>query len=66
MSLSEQLINISQEHPEMDALEDAAFMLDHYESRIELLELTIRFLLAQSYIDPMISAFITRMLEERK
>jgi len=66
MSLSEQLINIAEAHPDIPALDDAAFMLDHYESRIELLELTIRFLLAQSYIDPMISAFITRMLEERK
>jgi hypothetical protein len=64
MSLSEQLINISQEHPEMDALEDAAFMLDHYESRIELLELTIKFLLSQTYIDPLSVAVIKRMLEK--
>jgi hypothetical protein len=64
MNLSEQLINISRQYPDLDALEDAAFTIDHYESRIELLELTIKFLLSQTYIDPLSVAVIKRMLEK--
>jgi hypothetical protein len=64
MSLSEELINIAEAHPDIPALDDAAFMLDHYESRIELLELTIKFLLSQTYIDPLSVAVIKRMLEK--
>jgi hypothetical protein len=64
MTLSEQLINIAEAHPDIPALDDAAFMLDHYESRIELLELTIKFLLSQTYIDPLSVAVIKRMLEK--
>jgi len=64
MSLSEQLINIAREHPEMDALEDAAFALDMHESRIEVLELTIKFLLSQCYLDPISAAFVKRILDK--
>jgi hypothetical protein len=64
MSLSEQLINISREHPEIDALEDAAFMLDMHESRVELLELTIKFLLGHCYLDPISLAFVKRILDK--
>lgn len=64
MSLSEQLTNIAEAYPNLMVLDEAAFMLDHYESRIELLELTIKFLLSQTYIDPLSVAVIKRMLEK--
>jgi hypothetical protein len=64
MSLSEQLANISEAHPELMVLDEAAFMLDHYESRIEVLELTIKFLLAHAYLDPISAAFVKRILEK--
>ena len=64
MSLSEQLVNIAEANPNLMVLDEAAFMLDHYESRIEVLELTIKFLLANSYLDPISAAFVKRILDK--
>ena len=64
MSLSEQLINIHREHPELDGLEDAAFALDMHDQRVEVLELTIKFLLSQCYLDPISAAFVKRILNK--
>ena len=64
MSLSEQLVNIAEANPDLMVLDEAAFMLDHYESRIEVLELTIKFLLSQCYLDPISAAFVKRILDK--
>lgn len=64
MSLSEQLVNIAEANPNLMVLDEAAFMLDHYESRIEVLELTIKFLLSQCYLDPISAAFVKRILDK--